>query len=367
MNGHIKFSLACVAALCVLTAPLGVAVAEAPDSGQATLTSEISSTTANIITPGRAVSGGVPFKFQGGTGSVNIGGSSVAMVGLKSGVSIYIGMDVNGDGTVSKTKDEMQKLVKGQVAFKMKLPGTEEEFAVLVSKVSVTAAKGKTVSVSGAISPACAKKGVINGTPIHLFDDNLDGKFTQGGTDAIAVGKSLVGLPLQEVHQIGAHHYKLSVSSDGSSVSFDRLVGQELGVVTLKGESAFKCMVVTDGEKAYDLKASGAAGIPPGDYKLIYGMVGSGSSLVPFLPTKTTPTYQIKAGMINTPKIGMPLRIDFIASFAGKKVTVQPYGVRILGAGDELYQLEFGGKMGTPSITLKAGEKSLSTGQMAYG
>ena len=367
MKNHIKFSLACVAALSVLSAPLAVAVAATTDSGEATLTAEVSSTTASIVTPRRAIAGGVPFSFRGGSGSVNIAGSSVAMVGLTSGTSAYIGMDVNGDGSVSKTKDEMQKVANGRAAFKMKLPGTGEDFAVLVSNVSVTTSKGATVGVSGAISPACAKKGVINGVPIRLLDDNLDGKITQGGKDAIAVGKSLVGLPLVEVHQIGADHYKLSVSPDGSTVNFERLVGQELGIVKLKGESAFKCMVVTDGEKAYDLKAGGAAGIPPGDYKLIYGMVGTGSSLVSFTPTKTTPTYRIQAGMINTPKIGMPLRMDFVASFAGKKVMVQPYGMQILGAGDELYQFQFGGKMGTPNVTLKAGDKNLSSSNMAYG
>ena len=223
------------------------------------------------------------------------------------------------------------------------------------------------MGVAGAVPPDGARKRVINGVVIRLRDDNLDGGIDQGGRDAIAMGKSLVGLPLSEVHQIGADHYKLSVSPDGSSVSFERLVGVELGVIKLRNESAFKCMVVSDGEKAYDLKAGGAAGIPAGDYKLLYGVVGTGSSLITFLPSKTTPTYTIKAGNINTPKIGMPLRIDFIASFAGGKATVQPYGVRILGAGDELYQVQFGGKMGTPNISLKAGTRTLSSKNMEYG
>lgn len=367
MKDHIRLTLACVAALSVLCSPLAVAVAEAPNSGQATLTAEVSPTTAKIITPRRAISGGVPFSFRGDQGSVKIAGSSVAMAAMMSGSSAYIGMDVNGDGSVSKTKDELQKLVNGQAAFKMKVPTSDEAFAVILSKVSVTSSKGKVVGMSGAVAPAGARKGVINGTPIFLLDDDLNGKITQDGKDAIAVGKSLAGLPLVEVHQIGADHYKLSVSSDGSSVSFERLVGVELGVVKLKGESAFKCMVVTDGEKAYDLKAGGAAGIPAGAYKLIYGMVGTGSSLVSFTPSKTTPTYRIKAGNINTPKVGMPLRMDFQASFAGGKVTVQPYGMQILGAGDELYQFQFGGKMGTPNVTLKAGNKTLSSSNMAYG
>jgi hypothetical protein len=364
MKNHIRFFLACVVAVSVLCSPLAAATT---DSGQATLTAEVSSVTASIVTPNRAISGGIRFSFRGGSGSVKIGGASVAMMGMTSNSVAYIGMDVNGDGTVSKTRDEMQKVVKGRAAFKMKMPGSGEIFAVLVSNVSVAVYKGKTASVSGAISPAGARKGVINGVVIRLLDDNLNGKIGQGGKDAIAVGKSLAGLPLQEVHQIGVDHYKLSVAPDGSSVSFERLSGLELGLVKLRGASAFKCMVVSDGEKAYDLRAGGAAGIPAGAYKLIYGMVGSGSSVVTFLPTKTTPTYRIKAGNTNTPKIGMPLRIDFIASFAGRKVTVQPYGVRILGAGDELYQFQFGGKMGTPNVSLKAGTKTLSSQNMEYG
>jgi len=364
MKNYTRFLLAGVAAASMLCSPLA---AETADTGQVTLTGEVSSTTAKIVTPRRAINGGVPFSIRGASGSVKIAGWDVAVAAVMSGRYAYIGMDVNGDGTVSKTKEELQKVVNARAAFKMKLPGSGEDFAVLLSQISVSSSKGKVTGVSGAVSPAGARKGVINGVPIFLLDDNLDGKITQNGKDAIAVGKSLAGLPLQEVHQLGADHYKLSVSPDSSSVSFERLVGVELGVVKLRGESAFKCMIVSDGEKAYDLRTGGAAGVPAGAYKLLYGMVGSGKSLVTFLPSKTTPTYKIKAGHINTPKIGMPLRIDFNASFANKKVTVQPYGIRILGAGDELYQLQFGGKMGTPNVTLKAGNRKLSSQNMEYG
>jgi len=333
------------------------------DSGQVTLAAELSPEAVKIVTPLEAMDGGKKFSISGGQGQMTIGGANLAVAGATLGGANYIGLDVNGNGTVDK--DELKKVPSSGIGFKLKSAGGED-YAVVFTKVVVYGDSKKVTAIMGACAVACAYKGAINGIPFRILDDNLDGAFTQDGKDAIAIGKSLAGVPLMHVHDFGGEFYRLTVAKDGAGVGFEKVSNAETGVVKLPSESVFRCVVLSGQDGAYDVKVSGATGIPAGKYKLLYGMVGGDGGLVPFTATQESPVYDIQAGMCNTLRIGAPLRVDFTGGFTGANVTVNP-DLRILGAADELYKFEFGGKMGTPNVTLKAGTKDLTSSNMAYG
>ena len=346
------------------------AAAQKQDSGQLSLTPEIGSTVLRIVTPSEAVRGGRTFTIRaigGTTGHIRVAGTSIVAAGQRTGAKSWFGIDADGDGKLSRS--EMKPVSSSGMGFQLKLSGSGRKYAIAVTRVTVTTeGSGRTIT-TGTYTTACCMKGAVNGQSIRLLDDNLDGKYTQDGKDAVALGSSLAAVPLMKVHQLGTDHYRLTVAEDGTSVSFERLADQELGVVKIPGSSAFKCLVMTSGPKAYDMKTSGPTGVPPGQYKLLYGMVGTSTRLVTLVPTQKSLTYDIQGGMLNTLRIGAPLRVDFSGSFTtGSKASVTVYpSVQILGAGNELYKPDYLGKMSTPTVALKAGEKVLASSNMEYG
>ena len=79
----------------------------------------------------------------------------------------------------------------------------------------------------------------------------------------------------------------------------------ELGIVELPYRSGIKCLAFADkAGKSYDLAISARTGIPPGSYRLSYGVLTGGGLMTVVAPTEACPTYEIQAGKINVVRIG---------------------------------------------------------------
>ena len=347
-------------------ASLGFA-AEEGESGTVSLTYASGGAISKALTPAWANHGNT-FSIEPTGGTLKIAGSAVAAGARKSGLTCQIGLDCNGDGKISGR--EWNTIPRsGGVSFSGK--ADDKQFAVRLWGLRVYLAKSRKITgIYGRATIRSGMKGVINSVPVYILDDDLDGKFSQSGRsrDAILMGTSTLAIPLRKQHKIGNKFYRLEVASDGTSITWTQLADVSVGVVrTSFSSTALKGLVLVGRDSAYDVKACGSGGIPEGDYQLAFGVVG-GKSYTVFRAGKSALTYPVQGGMINTLRIGAPLRVDFKVTIVGKKISVSPV-LSILGAGNEIYGPFDYSKGGNakPRVRIMAGSRIIGKGRMEYG
>jgi hypothetical protein len=238
------------------------------------------------------------------------------------------------------------------------------EAAILTDK------KGRLLTAEGDAQPACRQKGTINDVCIGLMDANLDGKYTQDGSDAICIGTSQVAQPLGKIHLIGQTHYRMSVAEDGNSIEYEPITGKELAVVRYPLESRYlKTLVLTSKDgKVYDLVTAARVGLLPGTYKLSHGLLASSKYTMPVLPTKTARTYELKAGKENTLRIGAPVRMYMSTKYSKGEVLVSGYTYPLGDGGEEyMISLRAGEGVPAPEVGFYEGRRKLAGGRMGYG
>jgi hypothetical protein len=237
-----------------------------------------------------------------------------------------------------------------------------------VDSIQVSKMQGGGTGVWGKYYAASALKGSIDGVPIRIIDDNLDGKITQDGSDAIVIGRSPFAQPLYRIHQIGASFYEIKVDEDGKGLSFGKV--SDLKPVTVKSPllklGATKALVVADSDsgQAFDLVAA-KSGIPAGTYSLCYGVISAGKDVVVIRPGKETEKVTVSESP-STLTLGAPLKVNFDGRLVGNKVEVFP-NLTVVGAGGESYDPDFGSTLSRPSVLLMEGTKVLIRQQMEYG
>lgn len=339
-------------------------VGGAADSGPIKLTADSGPDAVNLLTPRRFAEQGF-FNFVSGSGTINIDGQSVAVMGVTKGKIQGFGLDSSGNGTVEP--NEFTTIQNGKVVLVMKTPDGKKGKAVLFEDLHAATSTGAPM-LSGRYFTATCLKATINGVPVRILDDNLDGKISQDGSDAIAIGRPLCALPLYKIHQIGNAFYELAVTDDGSSITATKLA--DMKTIPVKSPllklPSMKSLVLADRAKGqcFDVTAA-RTGIPEGDYVLCYGVLAGGKDVLMIKPGKETESFPIRPGT-DTLKLGPPLTLDFTASVAGDKIEVTP-SVTVSGIGHELYLVDFGSTIGRPSITIIEGNRILSKDSMAYG
>ena len=218
-------------------------------------------------------------------------------------------------------------------------------------------------------------KGALGGIPVRILDDDMDGKFSQTpsgrGGDAILIGGSGAAIPLRTMHRIGKELYRLKVAEDGSSIDYQRVSDAARGQVrAIFPANTMQSLVLAGKDCAFDVRTDGLAGIPAGPYMLVYGVVSRSSTTLTFRPGRATPQYDIKDGMINTLRIGKPVRLNFAARYGNGKVGLSASSVSIVGSGSEIYgPLNFtrGGNIRPPTVTMLNGATVASSTNMKYG
>jgi len=138
-------------------------------------------------------------------------------------------------------------------------------------------------------------------------------------------------------------------------------------VVPMK-KSALEALIISDGVQAYDLTE--IREVPPGEYKLAYGLLKSGALMLPpdesYASKAEAVTYEIQAGMVNTIQIGEPLWLSFYAQIDGNTFKLSPYSLRVYGIGGEMYEIELASRatVSPPIVTVSLDEEDVSTGAM---
>ena len=302
---------------------------------------------------------------------IQIAGTTVKTSARVSGRNILLGFDRSGDGKISGA--EWSPIPRTRT---MLISGKADGKPYVIRLVDISANYNKkTVNCWGQALIRSSMKGAIGRVPVRILDDDMDGKFSQKaagrGGDAILIGKSTAAVPLREMHRIGKELYRLKVAEDGSSIDYERMADTAVGQVrAIFPANTMKSLVLVGKDSAFDVRTDGAAGIPADTYKLVYGVVSRSAATLTFRPGKTTPDYEIQAGMINTLRIGKPIWLAFGAAYRGGTVRLSAGSVWLMGSGAEIYgPLNFtrGGNVRPPRVSMLNGTKLISSSNMEYG
>lgn len=340
----------------------------AADSGDAKLTSEPMADPAAMLTPAKVHQAAPVQICKGPTGQITIGGKSVAVAAAANNL---FGLDLNGDGKVDAREMGPVPAAEAVAKFTIKDANGDPKKSTLVvfSDFRIYSANNAITFVYARFYAGSWLRGTVNGVPIRIVDENLDGKITQDGQDAIFIGDSTCAMPLLNVHRIGNADYELKVSPDGATVGYTKVADEKLGQVDapLLKSPSLQSLILADSAKgqAYDL-ATSKGGIPAGDYKFVYAVIHSGKDPLLVVPTAKTPTYTTQADATNTLRLGPPLHLGFKATVDGNNtLTIFP-AIAVLGSGAEEYRVDFHGSA-RPEIALIAGSTVLSHEPMGFG
>jgi len=350
--------------LCAIAQPPVPAVGETIQ-----LAYKTGSVASRVFTPAKSKFGGKPFQIRGEQGTLQVGGQA-ALFGVRysqATKAFYGALDTDGDGQLGP-REYVKFDPTMSASYNIKLG--EDDYAVRLANVRISqrGVGGPVTGITGGYVINSCYMGTYAGLGVRLFDDNLDGQFTQDGKDAIAVGRSMFAIPLGKTHQIGKSHYDLEVSADGKQVTLTPVSGLELGVVEVAFRRGMQCLALysEDGDRSYDLAASAKTGIPAGSYRLTYGVLTAGKMSTVLKPTDKAPVYEIEAGKINTLRLGPPLMVGFHANFSNGMVTVSP-NVQVFGSGGEEYSFDYSGGTGRPHVLMLEGKRQIMDKAMEYG
>ena len=330
---------------------------------------------AGVYTPAKLVGEGKSFRFGTDGGEIDVLGRKL-LLGARYVLDGYLlGLDCNGDGKVGGSEWVRVDLQTHAARFGLLLPDGEKkrEHALRFTNVDIRVQANRVTHVSGRVMSDGCMAGRLDDVEVVLVDDNMDGHFTQDGKDAVAFGGGAGAMPLYQHHQVGKAHCLVDVAADGSQVTLQPTEETELGLVDVPVRAALlRCLVLADegGSRAYDIKASGAMGIPAGTYKLSYAVLAAGGRVVVAGETKKSLSYPIAARKVNILRFGPPFTLTFGASvdYRSNQVRVSN-DIAPHGAGGEEYSLRFAGyhPFGeNPNVVLTNGRMTLSNTYMTY-
>lgn len=351
----------------ILTAMLCASPAWAADTGQVRFVLDVAPELSQMRTPAKTVSLQPAVQSQTTAAEIKIAGKTVPILFDEGNGFKVLGIDSNDNGKVDN--EEMIRVGgDGTISLKMKSPSdAKNDLAIHFWKVTISRDANNAVArVSARYSPAYCYKGTINETTVRLIDDNLDGKITQDGADAIIIGQNLYAMPLLKTHLIGQLPAELTVAEDGLSVSYVKsdLKLAQVEAPVLKMPSLM-CVIMSDKASGRSVDLVAAKGkVPAGEYQFVYGIIGSGKEPIIIQPGKATPSYSIQDDAINTLRLGPPLRLDFEAKLEGNAVTANP-PLNVEGSGHEVYHYSSG--LAQPQVIIAEGKKVLDRGSMEFG
>ncbi|MCP3917413.1 MAG: hypothetical protein GY711_17850 [bacterium] len=223
--------------------------------------------------------------------------------------------------------------------------------------------------------------GEVEGVPIRVFDDNLDGVYgsnptpwlhsglVEGSThpemDSILIGSSKRALPWSEHVKIGEKWYRLEVQDGGMTLGATP-VEMKTGTLTLDFKGFKPGYVIVKGENDYENSYFDIAGakkveVPVGRYTLFFGMISKGKKLqvqkAMILPGEATPKWTVLEGEEIPVELGKPFDIAFSATAADGTVTVEGESVHVVGRGGEQYERLWGCVLKPVASWRKAGTK----------
>jgi hypothetical protein len=205
--------------------------------------------------------------------------------------------------------------------------------------------------------------GDLDGVPIRVIDDNMDGvygsskpesyghiglvleqKMFQPEIDSIVVGDAKRALPWSEFVDVGGQWYHLEPQPGGQELKATK-VDLETGTFELKFKGGKPTWLVLQGtgqfENSYfDVAGASKVAVPAGYYKLCFGVLSKGKKqqmLKAVILGGPKTEWKVEKGGTTTIELGAPFAFDFEYETADESITVRGTSVHVLGAAGERY------------------------------
>ena len=217
-------------------------------------------------------------------------------------------------------------------------------------------------SMSIYVTAAGSMVGEVDGTPLRVIDDDMDGVYGslpqtwghvgmtpekfQPEMDSMVIGKSKRAVPFSEYTQIDEQWYKLEVQNGGTSLVAHPL-NLRTGKVTLEYKGLKPSFIIIRGQNEYensffDLASAKTIEVPIGRYELYFGMVAKGKKKqvmkAVMIAGADTETWDVLAGSEVEITLGAPYGFGFTATVDDQSVLVEGSSVCVVGSGGERYE-----------------------------
>lgn len=185
-------------------------------------------------------------------------------------------------------------------------------------------------------------QGRLGDTRIRVVDLNGDGRFDGIGQDGMILGGGRIASLLSSVVHLDGQLRNLAVATDGSSVTLTDYAGATGGLdaassLETDGKLLSAVVVSADRQVCFDLALLPAgAGIPVGEYRIAFGMLGLGRARVSLGPGRSEP-IRVSEGGEQVLEWGGPVDAEFRYSRQGGQVLLSPDEVWYYGAAGEEY------------------------------
>ncbi len=351
---------------------------------------------ANILTPQRMLSDGKKVQFQGASGTIDAGGKSYKVVGSKQRGMYFLAVDGNNDGNldnkeihpVSRKSNSLLVSLENPIvdttggedtAQEQEKEAADEENAAeedaeadasavsydfVLNNVTMLSRGDQVAAVGFNLYPAWGMRVKYQNTTITLIDTNMDGLFTQDGSDAIATS-TRVAVPLKKIHRIGRGIYALTVSEDGSTITLQQRLFRQGAIQLAKPTPLWQGLIIENDDAAFDVLQDGKAGIPAGKYRILCGKLSRGKEAA-FITKAPSYDLRVKAGRKHKLRIGPPAELEFQMNLVNGNVTISPNSISVVGAAGETYRFNTQ-RMEPPSIFILAGGNIIQRDRMVYG
>lgn len=244
-------------------------------------------------------------------------------------------VDLDGDGT-------REALVEGETGF-VTLKAKSPTGAPLQYSAQLRREPGEPWSYS------CggAMVGEIDGTPIQVFDQNLNGSFGDVGEDALVIGTDRVASFLSAGISIAGKLHGLEVAQDGSSLTLrepqEGTALAQVGTIDLASKFSSKAkldavvVTSTDGKFSFSLaRAKEGLVVPAGEYRIHSGRIALGTSSASFRTGKAGPIV-VKPGEKTVLEWGGPASAEFAAVRHDDQIEFTPWDIWYYGKAGEEY------------------------------
>ena len=256
-----------------------------------------------------------------------------------------IEIDANADGDCEET-------VRSTGFVTLRSKNTEGELVKYSVRLRNTGAK-KFEWTTGS-----SMKGKVAGQTLHVFDQDGNGKYSDWGIDAVAVGSNKSASLLSKVVLMSGKLYHFDVTEDGMEVTvapFDGETGTLNAVGDFESKGKLSSAVFQDGDISFCVAGfrKGVA-VPVGTYSFVSGRVEKGSASAS-IRSGSMQSFAVFAGGETNVEWGADVTGEFSFQQKDEKVTVQSNFKFFGSAGEEYYNFQPRGK--GPKIIIADAER----------
>ncbi len=196
-------------------------------------------------------------------------------------------------------------------------------------------------------------KGKIDGQTLHVFDQDGNGRYSDWGVDAVAVGNNKSASLLSKVLLVGNKLFHFDITSDGSQISvapFDGETGILNAVSDFEAKGKLAAAVFQNGDISFCVAgARKGVAVPVGTYSFVSGRVEKGSASASMRRGQMK-SVQVNAGEHTRVEWGANVTGEFSFDQEEEEVTVRADFKFFGAAGEEYFDFQPRGK--GPKITI---------------